>query len=100
VTKKNEARDKELYADDADDKRYYDARVAEFKGQLALLRRRIASFTAETDLVEVDTAGIAEEIRAAMRTQVPSERRELLVGLDSRDSLRTRLGHHHIARPP
>jgi hypothetical protein len=80
MTKKNEARDKELDADDPDDKRYYAARVAEFKGQLALLRRRIASFTAEADLIEVDTAGIAEEIRAAMRTQVRSERRELLVG--------------------
>jgi hypothetical protein len=80
VTKKNEARDKELYADDADDKHYYAARVAEFKGQLALLRRRIASFTAEADVIEVDTAAISEEIRAAMRTQVRSERRELLVG--------------------
>jgi DNA invertase Pin-like site-specific DNA recombinase len=80
VTKKNEARDKELYADDPDDKCYYAARMAEFNGQLALLRRRIASFTAEADLIEVDTAGIAEQIRAAMRTQVRSERRELLVG--------------------
>ena len=31
-------------------------------------------------MVEVDTAGIAEEIRGAMRTKVRSERRELLVG--------------------
>jgi DNA invertase Pin-like site-specific DNA recombinase len=80
VAKKNEARDKELYADDDDDKRYYAARLAEFKGQLALLRRRIASFTAEAAWIEVDTAAIAEEVRAAMRTQVRSERRELLVG--------------------
>jgi DNA invertase Pin-like site-specific DNA recombinase len=78
--KKNEARDKELYADDAEDKRYYAARVAEFKGQLALLRRRIATFSDEANLIEVDTAAIAEEIRAAMRTKVRSERRELLVG--------------------
>jgi hypothetical protein len=80
VAKKNEARDKELYADDADDKRYYTERVAEFKGQIALLRRRISSFTSEADVIDVDTAAICEEIRAAMRTEVRSERRELLVG--------------------
>ena len=71
AARKQEAMWKELYADDADDKRYYAERVAEFKGQIALLRRRIASFTAEADLIEVDTAAIAKAVRAAMRTKDP-----------------------------
>lgn len=80
VQKKQDAMDKELDADDAADKRHYANRVAEFKGQLALLRRRIASFTAEADVLDVDAATIRKEIAAAMRTKVRSERRELLVG--------------------
>ena len=78
--KKQEAMDHELDADDPDDKRQYANRVAEFKIQLALLRRRIASFTQEADVVEVDTQAIRKEVGAAWRTQDRSERREILLG--------------------
>jgi site-specific DNA recombinase len=80
-TKKDEARDKEMHADDADDKRYYAGQLSEFKSQLAMIRRRITCVTEETDMVEVDTAAIQKEMRAAFRTKVRAERREILVGL-------------------
>jgi len=79
AAKKQEAMDRELDADDAADKRHYANRVAEFKAQLALVRRRIASFTAEADVIEVDTAAIRRKARAAMRTKHRSEQREILV---------------------
>jgi hypothetical protein len=80
MRKKDEARERELHADDAEDKRYYAGQFAEFKEQPALLRRRIISFSEEADAVEVDTAAIRNEARAAWKTSVRSERRELIVG--------------------
>src|SRR5262249_36453524 len=80
LRKREDARERELHAEGAGDRRYYAGQLSEFKGQIALLRRRIASFTEEADVVEVDTAAIRREIRAAWGTKVPSERRELLVG--------------------
>src|SRR5215467_22454 len=71
--------DKELESDDAADKRYYADRVAEFKGRLALLRRRIASFSAESDLIEVETATIRRRVALGIQTKVPSERRAIVL---------------------
>jgi hypothetical protein len=78
AAKKQEAIDKELEADDAADKRHYAALVAEFKGRLALLRRRIASFSAEADVIEVDTATIRRRVTLGTQTKVRSERRAIL----------------------
>ena len=74
------ARERELHSDDPEDRKYYAGQLAEFRGQLGLLQRRIASFTAEADVVEGDTVTIAQEVPAAMRTKDHKERRELLVG--------------------
>jgi site-specific DNA recombinase len=79
VGKMQQAIDGALDADDADEKRRYSERVTDFKGQLKMLRRRIASFTAEADAVEVDCPSVSRAVRAACRTRVRSERREVLV---------------------
>jgi hypothetical protein len=79
VSKMEEAIDKVLDADDPDEKRKYSERVADYKGQLKLLRRRISSFTSEVDAVEVATATITRTLKAALRTKVRSERRQILV---------------------
>jgi hypothetical protein len=80
VRMKQEAQDKELEADDADDKRHYAERVAGFKGELLLLRRRILSFTAASHVADVDTATISREVKASWRTTNRARRRQLLVG--------------------
>jgi hypothetical protein len=81
LRRRGEARDRELYADDADDKRYYASQLSEIKLQLVLLHRRITSVTQEAEVVDVDTAAIQKEVRAAWRTKVRSERREWMIGL-------------------
>jgi hypothetical protein len=62
-------------------KRRYAQRIADFKGQLKLLRRRIASFTSVAHSIEVDTAAIREIIQAGMRSKDRSKRRAVLLAL-------------------
>jgi site-specific DNA recombinase len=80
-----DARDRELEADTdtaegKEERKYYTAKIAEYKGQLALLRRRLQSVTDEADIIDVDTAAISREVKASFQTKVRSERRELLKG--------------------
>src|SRR5882672_10078949 len=79
IGKMKEAAEKELAEDDADLKQMYSERVAELKGQLKLLRRRIGAFTMEADTIQVDTRTISREVKAGTRTRVPAERRQILV---------------------
>jgi site-specific DNA recombinase len=82
-TKKDEARDREMHADDADDKRYYASQLSEFKSQLAMLQRRIACVADEAERVEVDTIAIRNQVRDIWETEARSERREFLTDLIS-----------------
>ena len=76
-----EAIDKELDSDEVEEKRRYAQRIAEFKGQLKLLRRRIASFTSVAHSIEVDTAAIKQIIQAGMRSKDRAKRRAVLLAL-------------------
>jgi hypothetical protein len=79
VRKLREAIDKGLDADDPDEKKRYAERVADYKGQLALLRRRLASFTEEANAIEVDIPTIRRRVELGSRTKVRTERRAILV---------------------
>src|SRR5262249_21766947 len=81
VAKMTEAIDRELDADEPEEKGRYAQRIAEFKGQLKLLRRRIASFTSVAHPIEVDTAAIKQIIQAGMRSRDRAKRRAVLLSL-------------------
>jgi hypothetical protein len=76
-----EAIDRELDADEPEEKRRYAQRIAEFKDQLKLLRRRIASLTSVAHPIEVDTAAIKQIIQAGMRSKDRGKRRAVLLVL-------------------
>ena len=80
VAKMEEAIDRELDADEPEEKRRYARRITDFKGQLKLLRRRIASFTSVAAPIEVDTA-IKQIIQAGMRSKDRAKRRSVLLAL-------------------
>jgi len=79
LAKMTEAIDRELDADEPEEKRHYAQRIAEFKGQLKLLRWRIASFTSVAHPIEVDAASIRQIIQAGMRSQDRAKRRAVLL---------------------
>ena len=70
---------KEVECDDDDLRKVYANRVAELSGELKLLRRRIASFTQESESIHVDAARIKREVAAAMRATRPEHRRALFL---------------------
>lgn len=78
IAKKAEAQQKGLDADDPDDKRVYANAEAGYKAQLIQIRRQLANVTAATDVPAVDTAGIAEAIRATLRIEDRDELHEAL----------------------
>jgi hypothetical protein len=81
VAKMTEAIDKELDADEPEEKQRYKQRAADFKEQLKLVRRRIQSYTSVADPPEIDTASIAKVIKAGMRSQDRAKRRAVLLSL-------------------
>jgi DNA invertase Pin-like site-specific DNA recombinase len=79
TAKKQEAQRAEIAADDPEDKKLYAGMVADYKAQLALLRRRIQTATDEADAAQVDTATIQRKARKAFQTKDPAERRAHLL---------------------
>jgi len=71
--------EKEVETEDDTLRKVYANRVSELSAELKLLRRRIASFTQESDSIQVDTARIKREVSAAMKATRPEHRRELFL---------------------
>jgi len=77
--KRREAMRLQIEADDDADKAEYAGMVAKYKTELALLDRRIAATSTETESERFDTKTIQREARTAFQTEDPAEQRAILL---------------------
>jgi len=79
AAKLDEARRKEILADDAEAKETYSNLVAELKGELKLLQRRLATMAGEAEEIVVNYRTIAAKVKAAATARLPENRRAFLL---------------------
>jgi DNA invertase Pin-like site-specific DNA recombinase len=77
VRERNDARARELKAEDEDDRSFYARRMVELKAEIALLDRRIQAAAAEVPVVDYDE--IVREVEAVSNSTDPATRRGVLL---------------------